>query len=101
MPNNFYFSCREIVKQPFNLHLNKFFPFLLLFILINTSHLLKGQNDTEALAKLIDGSGIYSRQISTSNPESQKFFDQGLRFAWGFYYWNSNSYSFKHYPKFG
>ena len=86
MPNNFYFSCREIVKQPFNLHLNKFFPFLLLFTLINTSHLLKGQNDTEALAKLIDGSGIYSRQISTSNPESQKFFDQGLRFAWGFYF---------------
>ena len=49
MPNNFYFSCREIVKQPFNLHLNKFFPFLLIFTLINTSHLLKGQNDTEAL----------------------------------------------------
>ncbi|MFK7731547.1 MAG: hypothetical protein AB8B48_07975 [Pseudomonadales bacterium] len=45
----------------------------------------------QALAVLVPGSGDYSRTISTSstNPNSQEaqaFFDQGLRFAWGFYF---------------
>ena len=37
-------------------------------------------------ATLIPGSGTYSRKISTQNPQAQAFFDQGLRFAWGFYF---------------
>ena len=37
-------------------------------------------------ATLIPGSGTYSREISTQNPQAQAFFDQGLRFAWGFYF---------------
>ena len=37
-------------------------------------------------ATLIQGSGTYSRKISTQNPLAQAFFDQGLRFAWGFYF---------------
>ena len=37
-------------------------------------------------AILIDGSGTYSREISTEVERSQTFFDQGLRFAWGFYF---------------
>ena len=41
--------------------------------------------DKEALAKLIPGSGSYSREISTNINNAQEFFDQGLRFAWGFY----------------
>lgn len=40
----------------------------------------------EALAVLVPGSGSYSRKISTQNPQAQTFFDQGLRFAWGFYF---------------
>ena len=40
----------------------------------------------EALAVLVPGSGSYSRTISTQNPHAQTFFDQGLRFAWGFYF---------------
>lgn len=42
--------------------------------------------DKEALAKLIPGSGSYSREISTNINNAQEFFDQGLRFAWGFYF---------------
>ena len=38
------------------------------------------------LAVLVPGSGTYSREISTDNVQAQAFFDQGLRFAWGFYF---------------
>lgn len=37
-------------------------------------------------AVLVEGSGTYSRPISTASPLTQQFFDQGLRFAWGFYF---------------
>jgi len=37
-------------------------------------------------AVLMPKSGTYSRPISTDNAEAQQFFDQGLRFAWGFYF---------------
>ena len=42
-------------------------------------------NETES-AILIKGSGVYHRTISTSNTPAQQFFDQGLRYAWGFYF---------------
>jgi len=37
-------------------------------------------------AILIDGSGVYHRTISTQKTLAQQFFDQGLRYAWGFYF---------------
>ena len=37
-------------------------------------------------AILMPKSGTYSRPISTDKVEAQQFFDQGLRFAWGFYF---------------
>ena len=40
----------------------------------------------EARAPLVPGAGTYSRPISTDSETAQKFFDQGLRFAWGFYF---------------
>ncbi len=45
----------------------------------------------QALAVLVPGSGEYSRPISTYSAnrhakQAQAFFDQGLRFAWGFYF---------------
>ena len=40
----------------------------------------------QAHAVLVQGSGTYSRKISTKNPQAQAFFDQGLRLAWGFYF---------------
>ena len=40
----------------------------------------------EVQAVLVPGSGTYSRKISTQNSQSQVFFDQGLRLAWGFYF---------------
>ncbi len=42
--------------------------------------------DSEPRAVLVEGSGTYSRKISTQNPQAQAFFDQGLRLAWGFYF---------------
>ena len=39
----------------------------------------------QAHALLVQGSGTYSRKISTQNSQAQAFFDQGLRLAWGFY----------------
>ena len=39
-----------------------------------------------ARVPLVPGSGIYSRPISATSPESQAYFDQGLRFAWGFFF---------------
>lgn len=43
-------------------------------------------SDGEALAVLVPGSGVYSRTISTQSPQTQAFFDQGLRLAWGFFF---------------
>jgi len=40
----------------------------------------------QAKAVLVPGSGVYSRPITTSSEAAQKFFDQGLRFAWGFFF---------------
>lgn len=37
-------------------------------------------------AVLVDGTGTYSRPISTDSAEAQKFFDQGLRLTWGYYF---------------
>lgn len=41
---------------------------------------------SEPLAMMVPGSGTYSRPVSTSVPEAQAFFDQGLRLAWAFYF---------------
>ena len=64
---------------------NAFRVFIISFILISCSNenpVIQG----EPKAILIDGSGTYTRKISTNIPLSQTFFDQGLRFAWGFYF---------------
>ena len=42
--------------------------------------------EEKTLAILVDGSGTYSRKSSTQSEQAQAFFDQGLRFAWGFYF---------------
>ena len=49
----------------------------------------KTQTTDESLAVLVTGSGVYSKPISTTSSEAQAFFDQGLRFAWGFYFLES------------
>ena len=40
----------------------------------------------EALAVLVDGTGTYSRPITTDSALAQQFFDQGLRLTWGYYF---------------
>ncbi|MBV1879581.1 MAG: hypothetical protein KUG79_18205 [Pseudomonadales bacterium] len=37
-------------------------------------------------AIIVPDGGTYSRKISTTSVDTQKFFDQGLRFAWGFFF---------------
>jgi len=37
-------------------------------------------------AVLVDNIGTYSRKISTNSPQAQKFFDQGLRLTFGYYF---------------
>ena len=44
-------------------------------------------NDHEkTLAVIVPGGGTYSRPISTDSEQAQAFFDQGLRFAWSFFF---------------
>ena len=63
--------------------------FLTLFLFAGCASAVQVLADTapeEPLAILVPGSGTYSREISTDNSQAQTFFDQGLRFAWGFYF---------------
>ena len=46
----------------------------------------RAQDADKSLAVLIDGLGTYSRPISTDSDLAQKFFDQGLRLTWGYYF---------------
>jgi len=39
-----------------------------------------------ARAVLVDNIGTYGRKISPKNPLAQKFFDQGLRLVYGYYF---------------
>ena len=41
---------------------------------------------TEPVAVLVEGTGIYSRPVSTESELAQQFFDQGLRLTWGYYF---------------
>ena len=42
--------------------------------------------NSEVRAILVEGTGTYSRKISTNSELAQKFFDQGLRYAWAFHF---------------
>lgn len=48
--------------------------------------LAEAESVDKSLAVMVPGSGTYSRTISTDVEMAQKYFDQGLRFAWGFYF---------------
>ena len=65
---------------------NVFRALFISFILVSCSNDNLIELKDEPRAILIEGSGSYSREISTNRPASQIFFDQGLRFAWGFYF---------------
>ena len=43
-------------------------------------------HEGKTLAVIVPGGGTYSRAISTDSEQTQRFFDQGLRFAWGFFF---------------
>ena len=58
----------------------------MLALLIFGSSGIKAAERAMTQLPLIDNSGTYSRPISTGNAATQAYFDQGLRFAWGFYF---------------
>ena len=60
--------------------------FLLLYAPLSAENKKVDLIEPEVHAILIPGSGTYSKKISTQNKETQQFFDQGLRLAWGFYF---------------
>ena len=66
--------------------MNRVFLSLYLCLSLFAFEITANQKQDEAKAILIEGSGTYSREITTRVPAAQKFFDQGLRFAWGFYF---------------
>ena len=45
-----------------------------------------GNSDSDIKAILVEGTGTYTRKISTESELAQKFFDQGLRYAWAFHF---------------
>ena len=64
-------------------------PKMLLLLLLSTA-LMAGQQHSHASTSsekpvaLLDNLGNYSHRVSTSKPEPQQFFDQGLRLLYGF-----------------
>ena len=60
---------------------------LMLVSLSHQSFAMSADADTASShAVLVPNSGTYSRAISTDVTLAQTYFDQGLRFAWGFYF---------------
>jgi len=59
---------------------------LLVFILITQACVMQQPATEEAKAVLIEGLGQYTRPISTHSELAQRFFDQGLRLTWGYYF---------------
>ncbi|MDA8941094.1 hypothetical protein N9H29_00850 [Porticoccaceae bacterium] len=55
-------------------------------LLIQIAYAKSPYSEGDGEAILIEGSGTYHRKISTDQPVAQDFFDQGLRYAWGFYF---------------
>ncbi|MCY4265909.1 MAG: hypothetical protein OXE78_13805 [Gammaproteobacteria bacterium] len=47
---------------------------------------LSGVAQDEPLAVMVPGGGDYSYSVSLKSEQAQRFFDQGLRMAWGFYF---------------
>jgi tetratricopeptide (TPR) repeat protein len=48
------------------------------------THLPTTLADWSKGARLYDGLGTFHRPVSTRSPEAQRYFDQGMRFLWGF-----------------
>ncbi|MDE0885647.1 MAG: hypothetical protein OSB70_08955 [Myxococcota bacterium] len=66
---------------------NPLFLLALCWVALQAPRAAMGEAEAEnAFAVAVPGSGSYSRPISTASPDAQLFFDQGLRFAWGFYF---------------
>jgi tetratricopeptide (TPR) repeat protein len=65
---------------------------IIVFISIFLFGCTKSENNNEMASKpirhaiLVEGTGTYSRKITTDSGLAQKFFDQGLRYAWAFHF---------------
>ena len=65
-------------------HLRRTFSIALVWVLLPTC--FTAQSTTDHFAVLVDGLGTYGRKISTESQLAQKFFDQGLRLTFGYYF---------------
>jgi tetratricopeptide (TPR) repeat protein len=80
---------RKMDQRQSNEHLYSGFQtraWILTMLILATLGIQADEDNTLQRLPLIDNSGTYSRPISTANPTTQAYFDQGLRFAWGFYF---------------
>ena len=80
---------RKMNQRQSNEHLYSGFQtraWILTMLILATLGIQADEDNTLQRLPLIDNSGTYSRPISTANPTTKAYFDQGLRFAWGFYF---------------
>lgn len=59
---------------------------LLGWLLLFTPAMAAWAQSTPDFAALVEGTGTYTRPISTDSEDAQRFFDQGLRLTWGYYF---------------
>ena len=86
LANEIYASLWLLLQERYLMLLRAFLASTLLIGCTCTIQVAANPVPDKALAVLVPGSGSYSREISTKNAQAQAFFDQGLRFAWGFYF---------------
>ncbi len=63
-----------------------FHIYFLITLLSGLSQQVSAQVSGKSLAALVEDAGTYSRPVSTDSELAQKFFDQGLRLTWGYYF---------------
>jgi hypothetical protein len=59
---------------------------LLIALSVSSGKAIEPRAPTDELAILVDGLGTYGRPISTQTPGAQRFFNQGLRLTYGYYF---------------
>ncbi|MGM0633554.1 MAG: tetratricopeptide repeat protein [Pseudomonadota bacterium] len=66
--------------------LRMFHPGGLILLALTLQSVVVPHTQAQPLAITIPASGEYSRPIATDSDQAQKFFDQGLRMTWSFYF---------------
>ena len=62
------------------------FSIAIVLVTFSSCFTARAQSTTNEFAVLVDVLGTYGRKISTQSEAAQKFFDQGLRLTFGYYF---------------